>query len=128
MSAARPPPSTWACCSWSRSSSPPSPERTSGMTSPRSSRTSARTSPAASRLVLVRVLVVVMAVLLAVPAAARAQTSDTGNRAVIILDASKSMNDPAGNGATRLDAAKTAFDQLLQKLPQGAPVGLRVYG
>jgi Ca-activated chloride channel family protein len=76
----------------------------------------------------VRVLVVAMAVLLAVPAAARAQTVDTGNRAVIILDASKSMNDPAGNGGSRLDAAKSAFDELLQKLPRGAPVGLRVYG
>jgi Ca-activated chloride channel family protein len=76
----------------------------------------------------VRVLVVVMAVLLAAPAAARAQTSDASNRAVIILDASKSMNDPAGNGGSRLDAAKAAFDQLLQKLPQGANVGLRVYG
>ena len=35
-----------------------------------------------------RVLVGLLAVLLAVPAAARAQTSDTRNRALIVLDAS----------------------------------------
>ncbi len=75
-----------------------------------------------------RVLVLVLAAILVVPAAARAQTTDTRNRAVIILDASKSMNEDAGNGGSRLDAAKSAFDQLLQKLPAGAPIGLRVYG
>lgn len=61
-------------------------------------------------------------------AAAGAQTTDTRNRAVIVLDASKSMNEDAGNGGTRLDAAKQAFDELVQRLPPGAPVGLRVYG
>jgi len=76
----------------------------------------------------VRALVLVVAAMLLVPAAARAQSSDTRNRAVIVLDASKSMNDPAGNGGSRLDAAKNAFDELLQRLPAGAPVGLRVYG
>ena len=75
-----------------------------------------------------RVLVGVLALLLAVPAAARGQTSDTRNRALIVLDASKSMNEDAGNGGTRLDAAKKAFDELVQRLPEGAPIGLRVYG
>ena len=59
---------------------------------------------------------------------ARAQTSDTRNRALIVLDASKSMNEDAGNGGTRLDAAKQAVDALVDRLPEGAPLGLRVYG
>jgi Ca-activated chloride channel family protein len=86
--------------------------------------------PARSRssLPTVRVLVLLLATLLAAPAVARAQTSDTRNRALIVLDASKSMNEDAGNGGTRLDAAKKAFDELVQRLPEGAPIGLRVYG
>ena len=75
-----------------------------------------------------RVLVLGVLALLAVPAAARAQTTDTRNRALIVLDASKSMNEDAGNGGTRLDAAKQAFDELVRRLPEGAPIGLRVYG
>jgi Ca-activated chloride channel family protein len=76
----------------------------------------------------VRVLVLLLGALLAVPAVARAQTTDTRNRALIVLDASKSMNEDAGNGGSRLDAAKQAFDQLVRRLPEGAPIGLRVYG
>ena len=75
-----------------------------------------------------RVLVLLLAALLAVPAVARAQTSDTRNRALIVLDASKSMNEDAGNGGTRLDAAKKAVGTLVDRLPEGVPLGLRVYG
>jgi Ca-activated chloride channel family protein len=64
----------------------------------------------------------------ALPAAAHAQSADTRNRALIVLDASKSMNEDAGNGGTRLDAAKQAVGTLLDRLPAGAPLGLRVYG
>jgi Ca-activated chloride channel family protein len=69
---------------------------------------------------------VVLALLgLAGPAAAQ----DTGQGSVlIVLDASKSMNEPAGNGGTRLDAAKAALEGLIPALPRGAQVGLRVYG
>src|SRR4051812_28270537 len=104
------------------------------MTSRTGSRNSCATSPAAipargrSSLRTVRVLVLLLGALLAVPAVARAQTTDTRNRALIVLDASKSMNEDAGNGGSRLDAAKTAFDQLVRRLPEGAPIGLRVYG
>ncbi|HWK27470.1 MAG TPA: VWA domain-containing protein [Solirubrobacter sp.] len=66
--------------------------------------------------------------LLMVAAPARAQTSDTRNRALIVLDASKSMNEDAGNGGTRLAAAKGAVTALVDRLPEGAPLGLRVYG
>ena len=38
------------------------------------------------------------------------------------------MNEDAGNGGTRLDAAKQAVGTLVDKLPAGAPLGLRVYG
>jgi Ca-activated chloride channel family protein len=71
---------------------------------------------------------VLLAALLLAPGAANAQTSDTRNRAMIVLDASKSMNEDAGNGGTRLDAAKKAVDALVDRLPEGAPLGLRVYG
>jgi Ca-activated chloride channel family protein len=92
--------------------------------------TSLAAIPARSRssLPTVRVLVLLLGALLAVPAVAHAQTTDTRNRALIVLDASKSMNEDAGNGGTRLDAAKKAFDELVQRLPEGAPIGLRVYG
>jgi Ca-activated chloride channel homolog len=69
-----------------------------------------------------------VAALLLAPGAAGAQTPDTRNRALIVLDASKSMNEDAGNGGTRLDAAKQAVDALVDRLPEGAPLGLRVYG
>jgi Ca-activated chloride channel family protein len=92
--------------------------------------TSLAAIPARSRssLPTVRVLVLLLGALLAVPAVAHAQTTDTRNRALIVLDASKSMNEDAGNGGSRLDAAKQAFDELVQRLPEGAPIGLRVYG
>lgn len=62
------------------------------------------------------------------PSAAYAQSADTRNSALIILDGSKSMNEDAGNGGTRLDAAKRAVGTLLDRLPAGVPLGLRVYG
>jgi Ca-activated chloride channel family protein len=66
-------------------------------------------------------LVVAAALVLAAPASAQ-------KRALIGLDGSKSLNEDAGNGGTRLDAAKAAVHELLDKLPPGAPLGLRVYG
>jgi Ca-activated chloride channel family protein len=68
----------------------------------------------------------VLAAVLVLPGAALAQAPE--NRALIVLDASKSMNEDAGNGGTRLDAAKQAVGTLLDRLPAGAPLGLRVYG
>jgi Ca-activated chloride channel family protein len=76
----------------------------------------------------VRTLIAAMAALALAPAGAHAQATDTRNQALIVLDASKSMNEDAGNGGTRLDAAKAAVDALVDKLPAGAPIGLRVYG
>ena len=46
----------------------------------------------------------------------------------MILDGSDSMNEDAGDGGTRLDAAKAALGELIDAVPEGAKVGLRVYG
>ena len=47
---------------------------------------------------------------------------------LVILDGSDSMNEQAGDGGTRLDAAKSALRELIDVVPEGAQVGLRVYG
>ena len=47
---------------------------------------------------------------------------------LVILDGSDSMNEDAGDGGTRLDAAKAALGELIDAVPEGAKVGLRVYG
>jgi Ca-activated chloride channel family protein len=70
----------------------------------------------------------VLAAALALAAPARAAAQAPQNRALIVLDGSLSMNKDAGNGGTRLDAAKAAVHQLLDRLPAGSQLGLRVYG
>jgi Ca-activated chloride channel family protein len=61
--------------------------------------------------------------------AAAPPASAQGDRSVlVILDGSDSMNSPAGDGRTRLEAAKDALGQLIGAVPSGARVGLRVYG
>jgi Mg-chelatase subunit ChlD len=49
---------------------------------------------------------------------------------VIVMDASRSMGKPLGGGeaGTRLDAAKRALRTVVDGLPVGARVGLRLYG
>jgi Ca-activated chloride channel family protein len=76
----------------------------------------------------VRVVLAVAVALFVLPATASGQATDTRNRALIVLDSSKSMNKDAGNGGTRLDAAKQAVSEVVDRLPAGAPVGLRIYG
>ena len=66
----------------------------------------------------------VASLLLAAPAAAQQEDRSV----LVILDSSKSMNEPAGDGGTRLDAAKEATKELLETVPEDAAVGLRVYG
>jgi len=61
------------------------------------------------------------------PAAAAAQ-HETDRSVLVILDGSDSMNEDAGDGGTRLDAAKAALGELIDAVPEGAQVGLRVYG
>ena len=52
---------------------------------------------------------------------------DTG-KLVLVLDSSGSMKEPAGDGKTKIVAARTALTQVVNKLPENAQVGLRVYG
>jgi Ca-activated chloride channel family protein len=65
------------------------------------------------------------------PEAAAQQPSPapTGLAPVLfVLDASGSMRGDDGTGRTKFDAAREALRQLFSELPDGAPVGLRVYG
>ena len=65
---------------------------------------------------------------LAEPAAAQDDPSAGERSVLVILDGSDSMNADAGDGGTRLDAAKAALGELIEAVPEGAKVGLRVYG
>jgi Ca-activated chloride channel family protein len=47
---------------------------------------------------------------------------------LIVMDASKSMGKPAGDGRSRLAVAKAALRTLVDGLPPDARVGLRLYG
>ncbi len=72
-------------------------------------------------------------VALAVPATAAAQTpAQTQGKGpssiILILDASKSMNDDDGSGRPKLEAAKDALTRVVDGLPDDAQVGLRLYG
>jgi Ca-activated chloride channel family protein len=55
------------------------------------------------------------------------EPGDTG-KLVLVLDSSGSMKEPAGDGNTKIVAARTALTQVVTKLPESAQVGLRVYG
>ena len=67
--------------------------------------------------------------LLAVPVLASAQEQDpTDGAMLIILDASGSMNNLDENGVPFIDKAKDAVLELVDALPDGMNVGLRVYG
>ena len=70
--------------------------------------------------------VVLLAALAAQPASA--QQSATPAAVMLVLDASKSMNDDDGTGRPKLEAAKAAMNTLIDSLPDDAQVGLRVYG
>jgi Ca-activated chloride channel homolog len=80
------------------------------------------------------VLALLLAVVLAAPAAAQDGQIDvtlpdaSERKVLVILDGSDSMNQDAGDGGTRLDAAKAALTELIEAVPEGANVGLRVYG
>jgi len=70
-----------------------------------------------------------VALLLAVPVLASAQEQEPPEGAMlIILDASGSMNNLDENGVPFIDKAKDAVLELVDALPDGMNVGLRVYG
>ncbi|HET8949367.1 MAG TPA: VWA domain-containing protein [Solirubrobacteraceae bacterium] len=68
------------------------------------------------------------ALALAAPVAAQDDPAAGDRSVLVILDGSDSMNEQAGDGGTRLDAAKSALRELIDVVPEGAQVGLRVYG
>ena len=82
-----------------------------------------------------RLLLAALLAALALPVAAQAQTptptpaQTKGPSAIIlILDASKSMNDDDGSGRPKLEGAKEALNRVVDGLPEDAQVGLRLYG
>ncbi|MEV5963878.1 VWA domain-containing protein [Kribbella sp. NPDC051952] len=72
-------------------------------------------------------LTAVLAGLTTGSALADPEPGDTG-KLVMVLDSSGSMKEPAGDGKTKIVAARTALTQVVSKLPETAQVGLRVYG
>ncbi len=60
--------------------------------------------------------------------AALADPAPNGGKLVLVLDSSGSMAEPAGDGHTKIAAARTALSSVVTKLPEAAEVGLRVYG
>lgn len=75
-------------------------------------------------------LLLIAAVLLAVlPIGSAHADPDPGDgKLVLVLDSSGSMKEPAGDGQTKIVAARTALTRVVNKLPAAAQVGLRVYG
>jgi Ca-activated chloride channel homolog len=70
-------------------------------------------------------------VLAALAGAPVAAAQDAGDRpsVLLVLDSSRSMRAPAGDGSgSRMDAAKRAVGEVLDAVPAEAPLGLRVYG
>ncbi len=60
---------------------------------------------------------------------AQAPSGEEGTPALLlILDASGSMKADDGSGRVKIAASQEALIQMVDALPEGAPVGLRVYG
>jgi Ca-activated chloride channel family protein len=55
-------------------------------------------------------------------------SEDNASSLLLILDASGSMNSDDGSGQSKIAAAKQALYQVVDSLPEGSQVGLRVYG
>ncbi|HZH17829.1 MAG TPA: VWA domain-containing protein [Archangium sp.] len=66
--------------------------------------------------------------LVAAQAQAQAPSEEGAPALLLILDSSGSMKADDGSGRVKLAAAKEALNQMVDALPDGAPVGLRVYG
>src|SRR5690606_25361428 len=51
-----------------------------------------------------------------------------GGSVILVLDGSGSMEEPAGGGQSRMEAAKDGLRKVIEKLPAESSVGLRLYG
>lgn len=86
-------------------------------------------APRCGRFLSAVVAIVVAAYVLAAPSPAGAKEPLSYAPLMLVLDASGSMNQTdAGNGASRIDAAKQATNSMIDQLPSAARVGLAVYG
>ncbi|MGB6004158.1 MAG: VWA domain-containing protein [Ornithinimicrobium sp.] len=63
--------------------------------------------------------------LLGAPAAAQ---EDEQGALLVIMDVSGSMNEDDGAGGTRIQGARAAVTDLVDAVPEGTPIGLRIYG
>jgi Ca-activated chloride channel homolog len=82
----------------------------------------------ARMIALVGLLAVLLAAMASAPARpAHADEPDRG-KLLLVLDSSGSMKEPDASGSTKIAAAKQALNTVVDKLPEDAPVGLRVYG
>jgi Ca-activated chloride channel family protein len=66
--------------------------------------------------------------LVAAQAQAQAPSEEGAPALLLILDASGSMKADDGSGRVKIAASKEALNQMVDALPDGALVGLRVYG
>jgi hypothetical protein len=73
-------------------------------------------------------LAIALGVAAAVVVAPAALGQDDDGAVLLILDASGSMNATDDAGVRLIDGAQRALVRLVEVLPEGAPVGLRVYG
>lgn len=62
------------------------------------------------------------------PRGARTGADTDYGRMILVLDSSGSMKEPAGGGGSKIEAARSALDQVVGELPDEADVGLRVFG
>ncbi|MGB3762398.1 MAG: VWA domain-containing protein [Ornithinimicrobium sp.] len=73
------------------------------------------------------VIAVVAVVLCLLAPSASAQEGESG-ALLVIMDVSGSMNEDDGAGAPRIEGARTAAQDLVDAVPDGTRIGLRVYG
>lgn len=79
-----------------------------------------------ARLRLAAVFALVSVLLLASGAAAQEEQAE--GALLLIMDASNSMNETDDAGTPLIQGAKQALNEVVDTLPEGSPVGLRVYG
>jgi Ca-activated chloride channel family protein len=61
-------------------------------------------------------------------ASAQAQQEGDSGALLVIMDISGSMAEDDGSGAPRIEGAQTAVEDLVDAVPDGTRIGLRVYG
>ena len=89
-----------------------------------------RSAPRLTALAVILLALLVQTVTTATATPAPPDDGEGGGqgRLLLVLDASGSMKEPAGNGRNRFQAATGAVRQVLDALPDDLEVGLRVYG